>query len=105
MFLNGSIVGVKKNPHQFVNRLKKYRRMGKINEFISVSYSERTKVINISCDYGRLTRPYIIVENGRSKLLKHHIAKIVSIQNQIIDPLTHPRKKMKSHSQTLSPKE
>jgi hypothetical protein len=61
--------------------LKRYRRAGKINEFISISYSEKLRVINISSDYGRLTRPYIIVEKGKSKLLKYHIDQIVRINS------------------------
>lgn len=73
ILLNGQIVGAVNNAKRFVQRFKTYRRKGKINEFISISCNEIGQFINVSCDYGRLTRPYIIVEKQRSMLQQSHI--------------------------------
>lgn len=73
MFLNGALIGVTREPSYVVNQIKKLRRKGDIDTFVSVSVSNSTRSIFVACDDGRLCRPYIIVENGRPLLEQHHI--------------------------------
>ena len=53
------------------------RRRGRINEFVSVSLSEKRRTINISSDGGRVCRPYIIVEDGQPRVKQHHIQQLL----------------------------
>lgn len=47
-----------------VTEFRKLRRKGLIGEFVSIFLDEKRKSVNIASDYGRLTRPLIIVEHG-----------------------------------------
>jgi len=78
VFLNGQIVGVHKKPEQFVKEFRLLRRKGKIGEFVSIFLDTNRKSVNIASDYGRLTRPLIIVENGVPKVTDLHIEQLVS---------------------------
>jgi DNA-directed RNA polymerase III subunit RPC2 len=64
VFLNGQIVGVHREPEKFVRQFRYMRRKGMIGQFTSVFLDKNRKYISIASDYGRLTRPLIIVENG-----------------------------------------
>ena len=77
VFLNGQVIGVYRNPVKFVQEFKKLRRRGNIGEFVSINYDDNRKAINIASDYGRLTRPLIIVENGIPKVTEKHIEELV----------------------------
>lgn len=83
VFLNGQIIGVHKKPEVFVKAFRTLRRKGLIGEFVSIFLDEKRKGINISSDYGRLTRPSIIVENGAPKVTKNHIDLLVNSQYEI----------------------
>lgn len=65
IFLNGQILGVHSNPKMMVEKFKNFRRRNKIGEFVSINIDSLSRTINISSDYGRLLRPYIIVKEGR----------------------------------------
>lgn len=78
VFLNGTIVGVHSNYLMLLKRFKEYRRQGRIGQFVSINYDKINKFINVSCDYGRLCRPYIIVKNSVPLLTQAHIKKIES---------------------------
>ncbi len=54
--------------HKLVFNLRKLRRKGFIGETVSISMDNLRFMVNISTDEGRLARPLIIVENGKSKL-------------------------------------
>ena len=78
VFLNGKLVGVVEDPLKFINEFKEKRRSGEINPHVTITYSNKSDEIIILCDEGRAVRPYIIVENGKSKLtqeIKEKIAK------------------------------
>ena len=67
------------------------RRRGRINEFVSVSLSEKRRTINISSDGGRVCRPYIIVEDGQPRVKQHHIQQLLDgIRNFEVGPVAIP---------------
>ena len=95
IFINGKIVGITSKPEALVEKIKKMRRKGAIDSHISVSFLSEFNEININTDSGRLQRPLIIVENGKSKLMDENIKKIESgemgwndlLKNEIIEYL------------------
>lgn len=73
VFLNGQIIGIHRYPSKFTKEFRILRRKGIINEFVSIFQDNKRKCINIAADYGRLTRPLIIVENGAALLKGYHL--------------------------------
>ena len=65
IYVNGTPIGLTSLPDEFCAKFRKCRRKGYIHEFVSIFKNPDTKSINISCDSGRLTRPYIRVEKGK----------------------------------------
>ena len=65
IYVNGTPIGLTSIPNEFCNKFRKCRRKGLIHEFVSIFSNNDTNSINISCDSGRLIRPYIRVENGK----------------------------------------
>ncbi|KAF4519356.1 hypothetical protein B566_EDAN011362 [Ephemera danica] len=76
VFLNGVILGLTRNYKKVVNVFRKMRRCGYIDRFVSISTQLIHRQINISCDEGRLCRPYIIVENGQPLVTSEHIKEL-----------------------------
>ncbi|GAW82799.1 DNA-directed RNA polymerase III subunit [Plasmodium gonderi] len=85
---NGILLGVHKKPRVFMKRIRCLRRYGKIGQFVSIYDNFLHNAIYISTDGGRLCRPLIIVENGKSKLLPDHIASLENGSVNFFDLLT-----------------
>ncbi|SCN58913.1 DNA-directed RNA polymerase III subunit RPC2, putative [Plasmodium chabaudi chabaudi] len=85
--LNGILLGVHRKPLKFMKRIRCLRRYGKIGEFVSIYDNFLHNAIYISTDGGRLCRPLIIVENGKSKLLNSHIKALESGEINFFDLL------------------
>ncbi len=81
VFLNGSIVGLTHDPARIVRIVRAVRRSGFLNEFVSVSTNFAQRSVFIASDGGRLCRPYIIVENGRSLVRQKHINVCVIVRS------------------------
>ncbi|KAJ3259133.1 DNA-directed RNA polymerase III core subunit ret1 [Boothiomyces macroporosus] len=64
VFLNGVILGVHRQAEKFVNDIRRLRRIGKVDPFVSVYRTVSQRTINISSDGGRVCRPLIIVNKG-----------------------------------------
>ncbi|EEB11303.1 DNA-directed RNA polymerase III subunit 127.6 kDa polypeptide, putative [Pediculus humanus corporis] len=64
VFLNGSLLGITYEPKKLCKKLRKIRRSGKLNPFVSISLHALHRTVYIFSDSGRLCRPYIIIENG-----------------------------------------
>lgn len=71
--VNGSIIGLTRYPTRFVGNFRKLRRAGRFSEFVSVYINHHHKTVHIACDGGRICRPMIIVEEGRSRVVSDHI--------------------------------
>ena len=81
IFVNGKPIGLTSIPNEFCNKFRKCRRKGLIHEFVSIFYNKENNSINIACDSGRLTRPYIRVEKGKSLITSNDLK---MIQNKSI---------------------
>lgn len=81
IFLNGSWVGIHRDPEQLVEMLRQMRRSGDISGEVSVIRDIRERELRLYCDFGRVCRPLFIVEDQRLKLSKSHIKKL--LRNEI----------------------
>lgn len=72
VFLNGTLIGVHRDPRLFIDTLRTLRRAGRINPYVSVSHSSRQHAITISCDAGRICRPLIIVRDKKPLIETRH---------------------------------
>ncbi|KAI9208192.1 uncharacterized protein BJ171DRAFT_490567 [Polychytrium aggregatum] len=68
VYLNGVILGVHRLPDKFVRDFRRLRRAGRVGAFVSVYRNVLQSVLHISSDAGRVCRPLIIVEKGKSKV-------------------------------------
>lgn len=65
VFVNGAWVGIVTKPLEVVDLLKKYRRIGLIPIYTSISWSIKEDIIYIYSDSGRLTRPVFYLNNNK----------------------------------------
>jgi DNA-directed RNA polymerase subunit A' len=68
IFLDGTFIGTTDKPQELVNKIRNARRNGIISNQINVAYHPKLDAVSILTDSGRVRRPLIIVENGKSKL-------------------------------------
>ena len=68
ILLNGTPVALTSVPKQFAQTFRRLRRMGRISEFVSIYIDTHTSAVKIATDEGRICRPLIIVEKGKSKV-------------------------------------
>ena len=74
IFVNGSWVGVHRDPEHLMTTLKRLRRqMDIIVAEVSMVRDIRDREIRIYTDAGRVCRPLLIVENQKLALKKRHI--------------------------------
>ena len=67
LYLNGRVIGYIDEPLAFVGEVRNTRRKGQISGEVNIAYFERPNEIHVNTDRGRLRKPYIIVEGGRSR--------------------------------------
>lgn len=77
VFLNGLILGITRTAARFVRQFRVLRRSGRVPAFVSIFIDEHHKTVNISADNGRICRPLIIVENGKSRVKDLHIQQLM----------------------------
>ncbi len=73
VFLDEKLIGTIENPKEFVNTIKKERRLGKLPKTLNLLYDDKQDEIIIEISKGRARRPVIIVENGKPKLTQEII--------------------------------
>lgn len=73
VLLNGTPVAWTKFPKQFLNNFRNLRRMGRVSEFVSVFINHHHNAVHIATDEGRICRPLIVVEKGRSRVTTRHL--------------------------------
>ncbi|KAJ2557314.1 DNA-directed RNA polymerase III complex subunit Rpc2 [Coemansia sp. RSA 1933] len=83
--LNGLILGTTRAAHRFVAQFRALRRSGRIPAFVSIYTDDHARTVNISADGGRICRPVIIVENGRSRVTDTHIQQLMAGSLQFDD--------------------
>ena len=70
VFINGDWIGFTDNPGCLVNIIRNGRKKHVINIYISVYWDYLHNAIYIFSDYGRVTRPLIIINKMKSKITK-----------------------------------
>jgi DNA-directed RNA polymerase II subunit RPB2 len=73
VFINGSWVGMAKDPKILFLEFKKLKHSGMINIYTSIIFDYKNREIRICNDAGRLTRPVLRVENNTDILLTRNI--------------------------------
>ena len=73
VFVNGSWVGITKDPIELTNLLKTKKRTGALSKEISISNNSMIKEIKIYTDSGRAERPLFVVDNNRLKITYQEI--------------------------------
>lgn len=76
MFLDGRYIGETKDPVKTVNEIRGKRRIGLISNQVNVAFHSHLDEVKILTDSGRVRRPLIIVENGKSKLTQEYLDKL-----------------------------
>ena len=76
VFLDNKYIGTVDNPTDFLKKVKEKRVGDKFLESINLIHDSKLDEIYIETSKGRLRRPVIRVENGKSLLTKEHIDKI-----------------------------
>ncbi|DBB06715.1 hypothetical protein WJX77_001955 [Trebouxia sp. C0004] len=74
VILNGSILGVHRQPLRFAAAFRRLRRCNRVGEFVSVYIQQ--ECCHIASDGGRVCRPLIICDHGMPRVTAHHIAKL-----------------------------
>ncbi|MCL5122554.1 MAG: DNA-directed RNA polymerase subunit B, partial [Candidatus Marsarchaeota archaeon] len=68
VYLNGKPMGNVEDGRAFAQEIRKNRRMGLISGEVNVAYNKKLNEVHVLTDRGRPRKPYIIVENGASRL-------------------------------------
>ncbi|MFH1785792.1 MAG: DNA-directed RNA polymerase subunit B [Candidatus Micrarchaeota archaeon] len=76
IFLNGRIVGNHPDGKSLSNRLRERRRMNELSNQVNIYYNNKLNELHILTDKGRVRRPYIVVENGKSRLTSEILIRI-----------------------------
>ncbi|MBI2106607.1 DNA-directed RNA polymerase subunit B [Candidatus Woesearchaeota archaeon] len=76
VFLDNKYIGTVDNPNDFLKRVKEKRIGDKILDSINLVYNSKLDEIYIETSKGRLRRPLIRVEDGKSLLNSEHIDKL-----------------------------
>jgi len=87
VFLNGRLVGVHPAPQVLVKTIRQKRRAGEIDNQTNIAYYEDTHEVQVNCDAGRVRRPVIVVENGKSRLSDEHLRMILETEWGFLDLL------------------
>ena len=65
IFVNGDLLSIHHKPNELIEQLKLYRRQGKINIYISISWNIEDNNIIIYTDSCRPCRPLLIVKDNK----------------------------------------
>lgn len=74
--INGTPTAMTRRPKYFLNSFRRLRRMGRISEFVSIYINHHQRSVHVATDDGRICRPLIIVEDGKSRVRQHHLKKL-----------------------------
>ena len=76
VYLDGKEIGVVADGKAFAAEIRSNRRKGLISGEINVAYMKSINEVHINADKGRVRKPYIIVEDGQSKLTPEIMEKL-----------------------------
>ncbi len=87
VFLNGRLIGIHPAPQVLVKVIRQKRRAGEIDNEVNIAYYADTNEVQVNCDAGRVRRPLIIVENGKSRLTDEHLKMVTRGEWGFVDLL------------------
>jgi DNA-directed RNA polymerase II subunit RPB2 len=73
IFVNGDWVGIHENPIELLEMLRHFKRIGKINPYVSLTFNYTMNEIQIFTDAGRCCRPLYIVDDNKLRIKKSDI--------------------------------
>jgi DNA-directed RNA polymerase subunit B len=73
VYVNGDLVGNIENPRVLVSEIRAGRRQGLLSNEINIRYDEEMGEVIINCDKGRLRRPLLVIQEGRTVITRKHI--------------------------------
>lgn len=76
VFLNGRFIGNTSTPEEVVRMVKEKRRAGEVSSQVNVSNHKHLNEVRILTDSGRIRRPAIVVEDGKSLLTEEVVKKV-----------------------------
>jgi DNA-directed RNA polymerase subunit B len=76
ILVNGKVEGTHPDGKSLVNRLRERRRMNELSTQANIYYNERLNEVHILTDKGRVRRPYIVVESGKSRLTPEIVSRL-----------------------------
>ena len=76
IFVNGNWLGIHKESISLLKKLRHYKRIGKINPFVSISFDYILNEIKIYTDSGRCCRPLYIVDNNKLRITHNHVDRL-----------------------------
>ena len=65
VFINGTWVGITKEPKEVITKLKDKKYKGIINIYISIIFNSKLKEIRVCNDAGRICRPLLKIKNNK----------------------------------------
>ncbi|PWY94904.1 DNA-directed RNA polymerase III subunit RET1 [Aspergillus sclerotioniger CBS 115572] len=74
--INGTPTALTRRPKYFLDAFRRLRRMGRISEFVSIYINHHQRAVHIATDDGRICRPLIVVEKGKSCVNTQHLEKL-----------------------------
>lgn len=74
--MNGNWFGLSANADDLIESVLKLRRSLEIPKEIAIVRDIQNKELRFYTDSGRVQRPLFIVENGKIKLKKEHVARM-----------------------------
>jgi len=78
VFFNGRLVGSVENGAEFAKKIVEARRQGKLSKYVSVQYRKALDSVYIFLEGGRVSRPLIVVKDGKPLLTEEHIRALKS---------------------------
>ena len=73
ILLNGTPIAITRHPSHFLASFRRLRRSGRVSEFVSIFINHHQRTVQIATDEGRICRPLIVVEDGRSKVTARYL--------------------------------
>lgn len=73
IFINGTPFALTRQPNFFLKSFRSLRRIGRISVFVSIFINHHHNAVHIATDEGRICRPLIVVEKGKSKVGVRHL--------------------------------
>eukprot|EP00181_Compsopogon_caeruleus_P003853 CAMPEP_0184677528 /NCGR_PEP_ID=MMETSP0312-20130426/104_1 /TAXON_ID=31354 /ORGANISM="Compsopogon coeruleus, Strain SAG 36.94" /LENGTH=1159 /DNA_ID=CAMNT_0027125439 /DNA_START=2248 /DNA_END=5727 /DNA_ORIENTATION=+ len=83
--LNGLVLGCHRQPNKLGSDLRRLRRRGLVDEFVSICEVPSQNAVHIASDGGRVCRPLIIVDNMKPRVHKGHIDEVVKGKRKWLD--------------------